>query len=62
MPAKTERMARFMRMAQHIKHGGRIEGMSDETMDNLHRAASSMTNKQLKDFSHVATKPKVKSK
>jgi hypothetical protein len=49
-----------MRLALAVKHGHRIEGISGETMDALHSAARSMTDKQLRDFSHVATRPKPK--
>jgi hypothetical protein len=62
MPAKSERMANFMRMALAVKHGHKIEGMGTETMDALHKAARSMTDKQIRDFSHVAKRSSAKKK
>jgi hypothetical protein len=51
-----------MRMALAVKHGHRLSGISDETMSNLRKTANSMTNQQLKDFSHMATSPKKKGR
>jgi hypothetical protein len=51
-----------MRMALAVKHGHRIEGMSEETGESLRETAKSMTDKQLRDFSHVAKPPKAKKR
>jgi phosphoribosylaminoimidazole (AIR) synthetase len=60
MPSTSQKQANYMRMVLAVKHGHRIEGMSEETGENLRETAKSMTDKQLRDFSHVATKPKAK--
>jgi hypothetical protein len=60
VPSSSQKQANFMRMALAVKHGHRIEGMSEETGENLRETAKSMTDKQLRDFSHVAKKPKAK--
>lgn len=49
-----------MAMALATKHGHTIEGVSKDTQSALRKAANSMTDKQLRDFSHVAKKPKAK--
>ena len=54
MPSPTTKAAHFMQMALAIKHGHRLEGISEATMHRLRKTAKSMTDKQLKDFSHVA--------
>lgn len=46
-----------MQMVQAVKAGHDIKGVSKETTGKLHQAANSMSDKQLKDFSHVAKKP-----
>jgi hypothetical protein len=60
MPAFSQKQANYMKMAHAVKSGHRLKGIDPETMDDLHKTAKSMTNKQLSDFSHVAKGPKVK--
>ena len=60
MPAQSSKQAHFMAMALATKHGHTIEGVSKDTQSALRKAANSMTDKQLRDFSHVAKKPKAK--
>ena len=54
MPSKTQKEANYMRMALALKHGHKLDGISEATMHRLRKTAKSMTDKQLKDFSHVA--------
>lgn len=58
MPAQNQSQANYMRMALAVKHGHRLAGISDETKRDLRKTAKSMTDKQLRDFSHVAQRPK----
>jgi hypothetical protein len=55
-PAKSEKQARTARLARAIK-SGKVEGKAGGAAA---RMASSMSDEQLKDFSHVAGKKKRK--
>jgi hypothetical protein len=60
MPAKNESQANWMRMSLAVKHGHELKGLRRGTMARLRETAKSMTDKQLRDFSHVAKRPKKK--
>lgn len=47
-----------MQMALALKHGHDLKGISKETKAELRKAGNSMTDKQIRDFSHVAKKGK----
>jgi uncharacterized lipoprotein YajG len=62
MPSPTEKSAHFFQMVKAIQAGHDIEGVSGATKEKLHKAANSMTHKQVADFAHVAKRPKAKQK
>lgn len=47
-----------MQMALATKHGHDLKGIDPETKKRLRKTARSMTDTQLKDFAHVATRPR----
>lgn len=58
MPASSLKQKHFMQIALAMKHGHHIEGLSKETRQALHKAAASMTDKQLKDYASKPVKKK----
>jgi hypothetical protein len=58
MPAQSKSQANYMRMALAIKRGHKLTGIDPATKQRLRKTAASMSEASLRDFVHVAKRPK----
>jgi hypothetical protein len=56
VPSSSTKQQHFMFMVKAVQAGHHLKGISKETNKAVHKAADSMTAKQVQDFATVATR------